>query len=185
MSSVTLWRIACDTPQYSSDSLSGKGAEITGGRWNRKGTPLMYLASSISLACLETLVHLSGGAALPLNRYLIRVDVPPDLWAQRTVFDETANMGWNSEPAGVVSLDWGTKWAHTKTALLADLPSVIVPEERNLLLNPTHPDSQRVTSKKVRKWLYDIRLISNDRRTAVIQPRMSEPAPKTSPRRKK
>jgi hypothetical protein len=78
----------------------------------------MYLASSISLACLETLVHLSGGAALPLNRYLIRIDVPADLWASRTVFDETANSGWDSEPAGVVSLDWGPKWAQAKTALL-------------------------------------------------------------------
>lgn len=181
MSSVTLWRIAADAPEYSSDSLTGKGAEITGGRWNRKGTPLMYLSSSISLACLETLVHLSGGIALPLNRHLIRVEIAADLWTQRTVFDETANIGWDSEPAGVVSLDWGTKWAQAKTALLANVPSVIVPEERNILLNPAHPDSQLVTSKKVRRWLYDIRLIGSDRRPAET----SRPIPKTSPRRKK
>jgi RES domain-containing protein len=72
-----VWRIAADTPDYAGDDLSGKGAEITGGRWNRKGTPLIYAADSIALACLETVVQLSGADPLPLNRYLIKIDIPP------------------------------------------------------------------------------------------------------------
>jgi len=188
VSSVTLWRIASDAPGYSSDSLGGEGAKITGGRWNRKGTPLVYLSPSISLACLETLVHLSGGATLPLNRYLIRVAVPEDLWGQRVVFDGDANVGWDAEPAGLVSLQWGTNWAQSNTGLLADVPSVVVTEERNVLLNPAHPDCRLVSAKKIRKWLYDVRLINRPAAAAPIAATATVAATGTrrfTPRRKK
>jgi len=68
---IDVWRIAAETPDYEAHDLSGKGAEQTGGRWNRKGTPLIYTSVSRALACLETVVHLSSGDALPLNRYLV------------------------------------------------------------------------------------------------------------------
>ena len=81
---ASLWRMGADTPTYEADDLSGKGAETTGGRWNRVGTPVLYTASSASLACLETVVHLNGGG-LPLNRFLVEIDVPDDVWAAREV----------------------------------------------------------------------------------------------------
>jgi RES domain-containing protein len=153
-----LWRIATDTADYGSDDLSGKGAEVTGGRWNRKGVPMIYASSSIALACLETLVHLGGGHALPLNRYLVRIDVPDEPWASRTVFDATAHVGWDAEPPGLVSLDWGTQWAQGVAALLSAVPSIVVPEESNVLINPRHSDVAQITAVKVRKWTYDLRL---------------------------
>ena len=55
---IVLWRIGVDTAFYTADDLSGKGAEKTGGRWNRPGLPVAYAASSIALAALETVVHL-------------------------------------------------------------------------------------------------------------------------------
>jgi len=58
-------------PPVGADDVSGKGAEKTGGRWNRKGAPILYCSSTIALACLETLVRLSGRDPLPLNRYLV------------------------------------------------------------------------------------------------------------------
>jgi RES domain-containing protein len=61
----TVWRIAADTAHYGSDDLSGKGAEKTGGRWNRRDTPVIYASGSIALAYLETIVHLSGNDPLP------------------------------------------------------------------------------------------------------------------------
>ena len=70
-----MWRIAADTPTYEADDLSGKGAELSGGRWNRKGTPLIYASVSRALACLETVVHLTQ-TPLPLNRYLVEIRVP-------------------------------------------------------------------------------------------------------------
>lgn len=153
-----LWRIAAGTPDYGSDDLSGKGAEITGGRWNRKGVPMIYASTSIALACLETLVHLGGGGSLPLNRYLIRIDVPEGLWNSRTLFDSAAHVGWDAEAAGLVSLDWGTHWAQSARALLADVPSIVVPEGSNVLINSRRADVAQLTAVKVRKWTYDPRL---------------------------
>jgi RES domain-containing protein len=154
---ATLWRVGSDTPAYSADDVSGKGPELTGGRWNRKGTPVVYAATSRALACLETLVHL-GAMDLPLNRYLVRIDLPVATWKGRTVFDPASHVGWDSEPPGMVSLEWGTDWATGLGTCLAEVPSVIVPEESNILINPRHPDARLATAIKVRKWTYDARL---------------------------
>jgi len=154
---AVLWRIATDTPHYRSDDRSGKGAEMTGGRWNRMGTAMLYLSASRALACLETLVHF-GVRTLPFNRYLIRVEVPARIWKDRVVFDPKAHVGWDAEPPGQVSLDWGTDWARSMASLLAEVPSVIVPEESNVLLNPLHPRMRDVRVEKVRRWTYDVRL---------------------------
>jgi len=151
-----VWRIAADTPDYGSDDLTGKGAELTGGRWNRKGTPLLYTSPSMALACLETLVHL--GEPLPLNRYLVQIDVPEAAWNARTRFNAAAHVGWDAEPAGLVSLDWGTQWAQSSAALVAEVPSIVVPEELNVLLNPRHADAGQLVARKIRRWTYDARL---------------------------
>lgn len=156
---LAFWRIATDTPDYTADDLSGAGARITGGRWNARGTPLLYASTSRALACLETVVHLGGGVALPLNRYLVRIDVPAALWAARTVFDADQHVGWGALPAGRVSIAWGTAWAAQGGSLLAQVPSVIVPEEHNLLINPAHPQAGKLRVAKLRRWLYDPRAL--------------------------
>jgi RES domain-containing protein len=153
-----LWRIATDTADYGSDDLMGKGAQVTGGRWNRKGVPMIYASTSIALACLETLVHLKGGLPLPLNRYLVRIDLPQASWDARTVFDPAAHVGWDAEPPGLVSLDWGTHWTQGRSSVLAQVPSIVVPEEPNVLIHSRHPDLVGLTATKVRKWTYDPRL---------------------------
>lgn len=154
---VALWRIATDTPEYTADDLSGAGAERSGGRWNARGTPMVYASTSRALACLETVVHLGAGPALPLNHYLVRLDIPAELWAARTVFDAAQHVGWDALPAARVSIAWGTAWAFEGASCLAEVPSVIVPEESNLLINPRHPDGARICARKVRRWLYDPR----------------------------
>lgn len=154
---MTLWRIGADTPEYEADDKSGKGAEKSGGRWNRVGTPMLYTSTSRALACLETVVHLAGDT-LPLNRYLVKVTIPIAAWKAATVVDPSKLIGWDAEPAGKASLDWGTNWVNGKGSLLAKVPSIIVPEEWNVLVNPMHPDIGTVQAGKVRKWLYDMRL---------------------------
>ncbi len=141
--------------------MSGKGAEITGGRWNAKGAPAIYTASTRSLACLETVVHFNAGG-LPLNRYLVEIVVPDSVWAAAVVESvSTLPIGWDAEPPGRVSLDLGTSWLRAKSSALLAVPSVIVPEELNVLINPLHPDSPAITARKVRRWLYDPRLIKS------------------------
>lgn len=155
--SVTLWRIAAEASSYQANDLSGKGAEITGGRWNAKGTPMLYVATTRSMAYLETVVHLDGSMPLPLNRYLVSIEVPDDAWTNAAVCDPASHVGWDALPAGKTSVDFGTAWAAGMGSLLAKVPSVIIPEEINVLINPRHPDIANVTAKKIRKWIYDER----------------------------
>ena len=157
----TLWRIASDTPNYVANDLSGKGAETTGGRWNRPGLAVVYAAGTASLAALETIVHFAA-AGLPLNRFLVRIDLPDDLWsARRTATTASLDVGWNAVPAGKVSLDFGDAWLKDPASpLVLEVPSVVVPEECNALLNARHPAMSRVKATKLRLWQYDGRLIA-------------------------
>jgi RES domain-containing protein len=156
--SRVVWRIATDTPSYTAIDLTGTGAKVSGGRWNRPGTALLYCAENIALACLETFVHLNTGG-LPLNRYLVRIEIPDVTWeAASRLTALTAAIGWDAIPTGMVSLDAGDAWAARGSSALLVVPSVIVPEELNILINPLHPDAKAITATKVRKWNYDPRL---------------------------
>jgi len=159
--SVVIWRIGTDTPDYTADELTGTGAKITGGRWNRAGIAVTYAAGSIALACLETLVHL-GAHALPFNRYLVRIEVPDEVFARRMKFEDlapdAARVGWDALPAGKVSLAFGSNWLLSGSSAILDIPSVVVPEERNCLINPGHPDVALIRSVKQRRFTYDARL---------------------------
>ena len=119
---------------------------------------MVYTSTTRALACLETVVHLSDDP-LPLNRYLVMVSVPASAWAAAAEFDPTELVGWDAEPAGQVSLDWGVGWAKARSTLLVRVPSIIVPEEFNVLINPAHPQASKVKAVKLRKWLYDARLV--------------------------
>lgn len=155
---ILVWRIGTDTPGYLAEDLTGEGAKLTGGRWNRKRVPLLYASVSRSLVCLETMVYLGGGDPLPLNRYLVEITIPEAAWRKRTVFLAAEHIGWEAEPAGKVSLDWGTTWANDGVSLVAEVPSVVVPEESNVLINSLHRDISPVAARKIRRWTYDARL---------------------------
>ena len=137
--------------------MTGKGAEITGGRWNAVGTPMLYASPTIAMACLETIVHLDSSAFLPLNRYLVKIDVPRDIWGKATQLIDAEHVGWDALPAGAVSIGWGTNWCAKKSSLLALVPSVVIPEEFNVLINPFHLDLAKIKATKIRKWNYDPR----------------------------
>ena len=150
-----LWRIAVETPAYPASDLSGTGARITGGRWNSKGAPVVYCSTSIALATLETVHYLRGGG-LPFNRYLVRIAIPDGVWNAHQVLDPFPG-GWDAIPAGLSGKRAGDGWiAAGKSALLL-VPSVIVPDECNVLLNPRHADAAAVTASTVRRWSYDPR----------------------------
>ena len=154
-----LWRIAADTPGYEADDLSGAGARITGGRWNAPGSAVVYTSGSIALACLETVVHFNAGG-LPFNRYLVAIDIPDPVWAAaRLETSASLPIGWDADPAGRVSIGLGTGWIASGASALLIVPSIIVPEEINILINPVHPDASGITAGKVRKWTYDPRLL--------------------------
>ncbi len=161
--SRTVWRIAADTPSYEADDLTGAGAKATGGRWNPRGAAVVYASGSVALACLETMVHLDAGG-LPFNRFLVAVEIDDDVWSSaRRETADSLKLGWDAEPAGRVSLAFGADWVRSAASAVLIVPSAIVPEEANILLNPTHPDAARLTARKVRRWLYDPRLTTRSR----------------------
>ena len=154
-----LWRIATDATTYFADDLSGMGAKITGGRWNEINRAMVYASSTRALACLETVVHLNSGG-LPLNRYLIELQVEDAVWAAaQHETSATLPVGWDAEPCGKTSMDFGTRWLTGRGSALLVVPSVIVQEEVNVLINPEHADAAKITAKKIRRWTYDSRLV--------------------------
>jgi RES domain-containing protein len=138
-----VWRIATDTPSYEADDLSGAGAKATGGRWNSPGVPVVYASQTRALAYLETVVHLGAGG-LPLNRTLVQLAIPDSIWAgARAETSASLPVGWDAEPAGRASIASGSAWIYASSSTLLIVPSVIVPEEFNVLINPRQRANQR------------------------------------------
>lgn len=155
---VAIWRISKETPEFAADDLSGGGAKVVGGRWNRKGTAAVYASMSIALATLETRAHLGGNIAIR-NAFLVRIDVPEALWARRsTVSLNSLPRAWLAEPPGVASIDFGEAWLHACAHLLLLVPSILVPEEFNVVINPAHPDAGQLRADVARHNIYDPRL---------------------------
>ncbi|MBK4736757.1 RES family NAD+ phosphorylase [Noviherbaspirillum pedocola] len=157
-SSVALWRIAKHTPDYRADDLSGGGAKKVGGRWNGKGRAVVYASRSIALATLETLAHLGDDIAIR-NAFLVRIDVPQAVWRRREyIASEDLDPTWRAEPPGMSTIEFGNAWLADCSAALLEVPSVLVPEECNVLINPAHPDAKRLVAAVLRQFIYDPRL---------------------------
>ena len=152
---MILWRIAADTRQYRADDLSGGGAAKRPGRWNDSGETVIYAAPTIAIAVLETAAHVDD-SGLPLNRYLVELTVPDDVWALRETLDITALPAtWSAIPASKASVEIGSKWLSSLRTPILVVPSVIVPEEMASLINPNHVEAKRITGRIVRLFEYN------------------------------
>lgn len=140
---------------WASTAMDGEGARLYGGRWNPPGLSAVYLAESRALAALEILVH-APREALRLEWRMIEVEVPEN-WV------ETLNPGnlpadWQGRPSSSGAQHLGRKWLLERSHLALKLPSVIVPEERSLLLNPLHPLMRDLRISEPRKFEFDPRI---------------------------
>jgi RES domain-containing protein len=152
---VKLWRIAADTRKYPCHDLSGAGAAVHPGRWNDIGQPVVYAAMTVSLAMLETAAHIDDHG-LPLNRYLVSIALPDALWHARETLDtSTLPPTWAAIPAGQASVKAGSQWLTAQRLPLLLVPSVVVPEECAVLINPQHPLCRGITAQVVRLLEYN------------------------------
>lgn len=136
------------------DDLSGTGARLYGGRWNNIGRAMVYLASSRSLATLEALVHLPT-AIIPDNFCLVTVDAPDDIFvADTSLFPPN----WNAHPEPEVLKYTGDFFLKENKHLLMKVPSAIVKEEFNYLLNPQHAKAIKVKVINNEPFTFDERL---------------------------
>lgn len=129
------------------DGLSPEGARLNGGRWNSKGVPVLYCATSESLAMLELRVH--SPHPYPRTRLKIVIEVPDDVIAEASIID--LPRGWSNLPPGPSSKRFGDAWVAASSSLGLLVPSVIASDEKNLVLNPAH------------ERFKDVRIVSKER----------------------
>ncbi|CAB3773769.1 RES family NAD+ phosphorylase [Paraburkholderia humisilvae] len=154
---MRLFRLAKEKPgRYRADDLRGNGAALSGGRWNARGTPVLYTSANASTAVLETRVHASG--LLPLrNLILVTIEVSDKLIA--VAHEPVLPSDWNQ--AGITpqtTITIGQAWITEANALAMKVPSVVCPADFNYILNPLHPDMRTVTVIAVNAFTLDPRL---------------------------
>jgi RES domain-containing protein len=148
---LKVWRIA--RRGYADTALSGYGAAQRGGRWNSRDTPVVYAAQYQSLALLELLVN-ANKQELPDDLIFTGIDVPDD-----AIMDvDSLPEGLNAIPHTSASQTVGDKWIASRASVGLRVPSVIVPTEHNVLLNPLHPQFATIASEII-DVLIDTRLI--------------------------
>ena len=149
-----VWRLC--KRRYAASAFDGEGARRYGGRWNPPGVRAVYASETISLATLEALVHVDPADA-PTDLVVIPVDIPDDL-AVTHVTLRVLPRNWRSAPGPTRLQQVGVNWVRAgKTAVLS-VPSVLVPQERNYLLNPEHPDFARIKHGRPQPFSIDLRL---------------------------
>lgn len=143
--------------RFAERALDGSGAKTYGGRWNRKGDAVVYASDSVALAALELLVHLHRSEVL--NRYrLVTLDLPDD--AVLILDDAGLPADWRDDPAPASTAAIGTAWLTGGQSLALSVPSVLIPQQRNLLLNPAHGASGAVFATAIlHPFVFDPRLV--------------------------
>lgn len=151
---MILWRIAAATRDSAAEDLSGSGAARYPGRWNRVTEPVLYCAPTRALAILESAAHVDDGG-LPQNRFLVEIQVPDTLWSAREEVPASALPAtWDAIPAGQASVGFGSEWLRSRRSTVLLVPSVIVPEECCVLINPQHPLAGRISARVSRGLEY-------------------------------
>lgn len=149
------WRIV--KPEFAADAFSGRGAKLYGGRWNPRGVALVYTSATLSLATLELLV----GTPRPqrLREYVaFRCSVP-----DRLVEELNPAMlpdGWRRYPAPPELQQLGAEWVTNLRSAAFAVPSAVIESERNVLLNPEHPDFAKIEISEVPPLRFDLRLVT-------------------------
>ncbi len=151
----TVWRIT--TARFAQTAFSGEGARRYGGRWNPKGWEVVYTAESQSLALLELMVQ---DDPLRAHYVLIPAHLPADI-AQKRIDAEQLPGNWRSIGARDALPALGLGWLQSAQTAVLDVPSAVVPAERNILLNPRHPDFARIALGQPQSLQTDIRLLRN------------------------
>ena len=154
---MELYRITQE--KYTND-LSGNGARIYGGRWNSEGLFAVYTSSSRALALLETLAHAST-KFLSEKRYMLVTLSLPDHIRPEELDRTKLSTGWDAADTRPLTKKLGDKFLRNKSSLLLIVPSVMIPEENNYLLNPLHPDSKKIKLINKRRIHFVARISAN------------------------
>ena len=150
---INAWRIF--SSNYKDNAYTGDGARIYGGRWNSKGVAVVYTADSLALASIEMIVNLP--APKLLQKYVrISAHISSDLVSDLSEADLPED--WNSRPISPSTRAIGDRWVKKQSSAVLRVPSIVVPDEYNYLLNPIHPDFAKIEVGKPIVYYFDPRL---------------------------
>lgn len=144
---MVLWRISRHV------DLSGTGGLRAAGRWHHAGRPIVYLAESPAAALLEVCVHTSG-SDVPPEFTLLRIEGPDFETPTIRVKDLPGDRLTHLE----VTRDLGSAWLERSEDVLLRVPSAIVPETMNRLLNPSHRRAAEYRITDSMAYPFDLRL---------------------------
>ena len=147
------WRLS--RRKYS--ALNGEGARLYGGRWNSIGRAVVYMSSHISLAVLELLVH-TDSDLIPNDLEVFEIEIP-DAISLETIDPARLPPDWRTIPNHPECQLRGDAWLVAGTSAVLAVPSAVVPEEMNYLLNPLHPDAGLVHVIDSQPFTFDPRLL--------------------------
>ncbi|PRD43723.1 hypothetical protein C5748_10795 [Phyllobacterium phragmitis] len=133
--------------------FNATGSTIAPGRWNTRGSPIIYTSEHYSTALLEKLVH--GSGRLPPNQHFIEITVPRGLSYE--IFLPPSLPGWDAMPA-TVTKDFGETWCLDRRSLILLVPSVVARLDRNVLINPAHPEFGAIQTTLHQPVYWDRRL---------------------------
>lgn len=139
------------------DDMSGEGARLYGGRWNKAGDALLYFSQNLSLCLLEIIVHVDY-AELPLDYSFIEAEIPEN--AIKTIKSiDFIKPKWSTEKAVAQLQMLGSSWLKKKESLAMKVPSAVLNQENNILINPSHEDFSKLKIIKTGKMDFDPRLL--------------------------
>jgi len=142
--------------RFAQDPYGGAGAALGGGRWNSRGLYVAYAAWSRSLAMLELLVHVTRDQA-PDDLVFVGAEIADDAIEDLDV--ASLPQGWRRTPPPVELRAVGDAWIRQTRALALRVPSAIIPQEHNVLINPEHPQFRKMTIDVLEAAFVDPRLI--------------------------
>lgn len=143
--------------RYSETAFSGTGGLETSGRWHHKGRPVIYAAGTLSLAALESLVHI-GRRDAKIALVSVQATIPDDLSAV-SVDLGSLPPNWSASPPIEATMALGTEWLVEARGAILRVPSVVIAGEFNYLLNPRHPDFRRIRVSAPVPFSFDTRLL--------------------------
>ena len=149
---MILYRIG--RTKYARD-LTGEGARLNGGRWNHKLTPCLYTSESRSLAVLEYTVNINIDD-IPRALSITTFEITTMKILELSITELPGN--WREVPAPGSARDFGTKLLKEMKYPVLKLPSAVIPDEYNYLLNPLHAESSKFSIIDVQDFVYDVRI---------------------------
>lgn len=152
-----VWRLA--RSEFANE-LDGEGPRLFGARWSSRGRNAVYTSSHLSLSVLEVYVNIPQVLRdeLPILR-AVRISIPDDARTTQVPQDQLAGLMAGSDPMAA-SRTIGDNWLDRSDTLVLEVPSVLVPEETNLILNPAHARMREVKIVSTRAFHFDPRLVT-------------------------